>query len=153
MVLNGPHDNLLCSYTPYTFAHKSSKNKGMMFVFNRRFSLTFSAALGNLSKLNCARLHENSRHGRVFKQAWTQLIWLNENVRFFLQKTYYRSTVSSNKGWKKHPYSLCFGDILNIFHYNLQCHAMCVVKQSLRLHLFLKGKHRAWQVLEFCRLF
>ena len=27
---------------------------------------------------------------------------------------------------KKHPYSLSLDDILNIFHYNLQCHAMCV---------------------------
>ena len=28
--------------------------------------------------------------------------------------------------FKKHPYSLSLDDILNIFHYNLQCHAMCV---------------------------
>ena len=28
----------------------------------RKFALRFSAALGNMSKLHCARLHENSRH-------------------------------------------------------------------------------------------
>ena len=33
MVLNGPYDNLLCSYKHYTFAQKSSKNKGMIFDF------------------------------------------------------------------------------------------------------------------------
>ena len=42
--------------------------------------MTFSAALGNMSKLYCARLHENSRHGRIFKRAWILLIWLNEIV-------------------------------------------------------------------------
>ena len=52
-----------------------------MFVFNRRFSLTFSAALGNSSKLDCAHLHENSRHGYVRVNS-TLLIWLNENVSF-----------------------------------------------------------------------
>ena len=31
MVLNGPSDNLLCSYKPYTFALKVVKNKGMGF--------------------------------------------------------------------------------------------------------------------------
>ena len=40
MVLNGPHDNLLCSYTPYTFAQKSSKNKGMRFDFFRKKHIT-----------------------------------------------------------------------------------------------------------------
>ena len=33
------------------------------------FASRFSAALGNMSKLYCTHLHENSRHGRLFKQA------------------------------------------------------------------------------------
>lgn len=37
MVLNGPSDNLLCSYKPYTFAQKVVKNKGMGFdIFTKK---------------------------------------------------------------------------------------------------------------------
>ena len=37
MVLNGPSDNLLCSYKPYTFALKVVKNKGMGFdIFTKK---------------------------------------------------------------------------------------------------------------------
>ena len=37
MVLNGPSNNLLCSYKPYTFAQKVVKNKGMGFdIFTKK---------------------------------------------------------------------------------------------------------------------
>ena len=60
---------------------RHSPNKFGSALTCTKIALRFSAALGNMSKLYCTRLHENSRHGRVLKQAWTLLIWLNENVQ------------------------------------------------------------------------
>ena len=46
------------------------------------FLLTFSAALGNMSKLYCTRLHENSRQAKANK--FSLVFWLNEIVHRYI---------------------------------------------------------------------